>query len=262
MKKSSLFSISDVKNPIKVSLADTSHRRTVSIADAIPIGWLDHLTPRGRLAAGLDIATTENKKSNPAGLALTEEVGVDFFVRLLIRWKTADPDITRAVIGRVLYLLEIRQRRLLKLCIDATNERFFARDLKSELAGTVPVELVVSSESITYRGEKMSVKTYLGNLYVNTILDGHLGLPDKAWVADDVRLVDREKGGFFARVDASGNHADTFDGTKLSLHGLITPGGPAFAAPMQIGSYGAAGVNGRWKNPYAHLFENRRMINV
>jgi hypothetical protein len=42
--------------------------------------------------------------------------------------------------------------------------------------------------------------------------------------------VRRVRGGFDAEVDGSGNHADTFDSTKLALHGWLTPVTGAFTA--------------------------------
>jgi len=49
------------------------------------------------------------------------------------------------------------------------------------------VELVIKSESINYLGESMNYKAYLGNLFVNTIDDGHLLLPQANWLRDDIR---------------------------------------------------------------------------
>jgi len=237
-----------------------SARRSISIADALPLGWLDCLTENGRLGAGLDPATTEKAMSNPSALAIVEEVGLMYFVRLLVRWKTADPEVTRALIKYVINSLTLRRRRLSKLCVDASNERFFATDLRSNLAGLVPVELTVSSEAITYRGEKMSTKTYLGNLYVNTIDDGRLPLPEEKWISDDARLVVRDRGGFDAPVDKHGNHADTFDAVKQALHALVGRGGPVTAGAAAVGSLNSTQPG--WKNPFAHLFNEGRSIHA
>ena len=237
-----------------------SARRILSIADALPLGWLDHLAENTRLGSGLDVATTERATSNPSSLAIVEEVGMMFFVRLLMRWKTADPEVTKALIRLVISSLALRRRRLVKLCADATNERFFATDLRSALVGMVPVELVISSEAITYRGEKMPTKTYLGNLYVNTIDDGRMALPEEKWIADDARLVTRDRGGFDAAVDKQGNHADTFDAVKLALHSLIGRGGPATASAASTGTMNRSPIG--WRNPLARLFERGGTVHV
>jgi len=237
-----------------------SARRILSIAEALPLGWLDHLTDNGRLGAGLDVATTERATSNPSALAIVEEVGLMYFVRLLMRWKTADPEVTKALIRLVARSLALRRRRLVKLCADATNERFFATDLRSDLAGLVPVELVISSEAISYRGEKMPTKTYLGNLYINTIDDACLALPEEKWISDDARQVVRDRGGFDAPVDKQGNHADGFDAVKLGLHSLIGRGGPAMASAAATGAMSRSPIG--WRNPYARLFEKGGTIHV
>ena len=82
-----------------------STRRQVSIIDAVPVGWLDYLSEPllgrvGRIGLGLDVATTEKATSNPSSLAVTEEVGLDYFVRLLLRWKTSDPRFCKCCILR------------------------------------------------------------------------------------------------------------------------------------------------------------------
>jgi hypothetical protein len=240
-----------------------SARRILSIAEALPLGWLDHLTENGRLGSGLDIATTEKATSNPSALSIIEEVGLMYFIRLLVRWKTNDPEVTKALIRYVISSLSLRRRRLNKLCVDATNERFFATDLRSDLAGEVPVELIISSEAITYRGEKMPTKTYLGNLYVNTIDEGRMALPEEKWISDDARQVVRDRGGFDAAVDKQGNHADGFDAVKLGLHSLIGRGGPASASAASVGSLNPGNPSSYWQNPFAHLFDtNRRSVHA
>jgi hypothetical protein len=199
------------------------------------------------------VATTENKLSNPSSLAIVEEVAMMFYVRLLLRWKTNDPEIPKALIRHVAGLLAMRRRRLVKLCIDSSNEKFYATEVRKDLAGIVPVELVSSGETTVYRGEKMPMKTYLGNLYINTI--------DEKWVSDDARLVVRNRGGFEANTDKAGNHADSFDSIKLGLNALIGKGGgPAEAAAVATGTTTQA--PGRWRNPFAHLFEKGGMIHA
>lgn len=228
-------------------------RRKISIADILA-GIAFPLVEHSTLGLGLDVATTEKEKSNPSSLALVEKVGLDFVERLLLRWKTNDPAVTRAIIQAV--LMRIAPRRVRKLCIDATSERFFAADLKRDLGSMVPTDLVVSSENHTYLGEEMTFKVYLGNLLVNTMEDGHFAMADEVWIKDDFRLVKRDRGSFSAEVDSAGNHADTFDASKLALHGIIGPGGPASALAAQVGTFGGKSRSAGWRNPFAALHRN------
>jgi hypothetical protein len=210
----------------------------VKVSDAIPKGWAGFIAPDApRLGLGLDLATTTKKKSNPSALALTQEIAPLYFVRLLLSWKTADPNVTREILRLVLNGLPFSYHAT-RLCIDATSERFFAADLRDEFSGIVPVELVVASEATEYMGERMSFKQYTGNLLVNTFDDSHLAIPKEQFIQTDMRLVVRDRGTFDAEVDEDGRHGDTFDAVKLSLHALISKSGPAEAAAAPVGDYG------------------------
>lgn len=233
-------------------------RRKIPLADILPVKITT--VDGSAIGLGLDVATTEKETSNPSCLAVTERVGHDFIVRFLARWKTADPQVTYGIVFGV--LSRIAPRRARKLCIDATSERYFAVELKRRLSAIVPVDLIVSSESVEYLGEKMTFKAYLGNLLVNTIDDGFLALPDAGWIKDDFRLVKRDRGSFVAEVDENGNHADSFDAVKLSLHAIAGPGGPATAAAAAVGTFGAQPAQARWKNPLARIFNRGPSLNV
>jgi hypothetical protein len=211
----------------------------------------------GAIGGGMDVATTTKAKSNPSAIAFTEKLGLDYIVRVAIRFKTDDPAISEAILTYALDRLRERDKRVRKLCVDATNERFFAANLAKKLAGRVWVEPVVSSETMEYLGEKMLVKSYLGNLFVNTITDGHLLLPEASWLRDDIRQVKEDRGTFVADPDEEGNHADVFDAIKQSLHALISSSGPATAAAAQVGSFAAGPrpLREGIKNPFARLFE-------
>jgi hypothetical protein len=209
----------------------------MKVEKCLPAGWASFISPdHPRIGLGLDIGTTTKKKSNPTVLAVTQEVGMTYFVRLLVSWKTKDPAIARGIIDLVRngipYGLKAR-----RLCVDATSERYFAADLRQHLLGIIPVDLIISSESTEYMGEKMIFKQYLGNLLVNTIDDGYLALPKENWIQKDFRSVVRDRGTFEAEVDEEGRHGDCFDAVKLSLHALITPGGPIQASGAQVGTY-------------------------
>ena len=199
------------------------------------MSWRDKLG-NGRIGIGADPATTEKQKSNPFAISIVEEVGLDYILRLVIRFKTSDPDKAKAYLREACDLGT--ERRPHRLCIDATSERFWAAEVKREFRDICPVTLVVSSEKTTYMGQDLTYKQYLGNLVINTIDDGHLWLPEARWLKDDFRLVVRSRGTFETQVDSAGNHGDTFDSTKLALHALIAKGGPVEAAACRVGTYG------------------------
>lgn len=227
----------------------------IAAQDDIPNGWRAKIT-LGPVAVGFDVATTENEKSNPSSLAVVEQVGLDYIVRLLIRWKTADPKVSEAIVREALDLGEHRRPR--RLCIDATSEKFFAAELKRSLAGICPVELVVASEKKAYMGEEMILKTLTGNLLVNAMDDAHLLLPESRWVKDDFRLVRRERGGFATDADAEGNHGDTFDAVKLAIYGL-TKKGEVRAEAMSVGGFRKKQESTAWKN---QLYEKQKKVKL
>ena len=209
----------------------------MKVCDILPKGWAAAISPdHARLGLGLDIGTTTKQKSNPSVLALVQEVGMTYYARLLVSWKAKDPAIARAILTAVLDGIPygLRARRL---CVDATSEKYFAVDLRSYFSSRIPVDLIVSSESTEYLGERMIFKVYLGNLLVNTIEDGYLALPREPWVQKDFRSVVRDRGTFEAEVDEDGRHGDCFDAVKLGLHALIAPGGPIQASATQVGVY-------------------------
>ncbi len=211
----------------------------MKLQDAIPRGWVGVFVPdQPKIGLGLDIATTEKQKSNPSALAVTQYVAPLYFVRLLLSWKTADPNVTRALVRYVLEGLPFEYKAR-KLCIDATSERFFAAELKREFYSLVSVDLVVASEATEYMGERMTFKQYLGNLAVNTMEDGQVALPNERWLQKDFRLVVRDRGTFDCDVDEDGRHGDTFDAVKLSLHAITSKADEAYAAAVQVGSYGS-----------------------
>lgn len=235
-------------------------RRAVPIADVLPRDLGSLLSPHSRIGLGHDVATTTKEKSNPSALAVVEQIGLDYYVRLLMRWKTADPEVARAIILGV--LMGLSPRRAVKLCVDASNERYYAADLKRHLSRIIPVDLIVSGEATEYMGERMSFKSYLGNLLVNTLEDRHLFLPAAPWIKNDFRLVTRDRGTFQTEVDEAGNHGDTFDAVKLGLHALVGAGGPVAASAAAVGSGGGVSDGGRvLRNPYAGR-HNRSHVTV
>lgn len=217
----------------------------INLADIFPAGWMDRFSDHPRIGLGLDPATTTKEKSNPSGFVVIQQVGRMNFPRLMVRFKTDNPDVTKGVLRYTLDGLRSRGFSARRLCILATNERFFAADVRKEFAGRVPVQLVIESEKTTYLGEDMLTKAYLGNLVVNTIDDGYLPLAPEEFVKKDFRQVVRDRGTFDAEVAEDGGHADLFAATGAALHAVITNGGPAVAAAAQVGNYNAGKNAGR-----------------
>lgn len=175
----------------------------------------------GPIGVGYDVATTTNKKSNPSSLAIVEQVQRDYVTRLILRWRTADPEVARLYNRETLQMIRRRPAgRARRLCIDATNERYFATDIRRYLSREAFVQLVVSSETLLQDGQPMTYKTYLGNRVVNALEDGRLLLPPDRWVRDDFRLVKKERGLFVNELDDAGNHGDSFDAVKLAMEAL------------------------------------------
>ena len=201
-------------------------KRCLAFEGELPADWRKQLGEiKEPVTIGFDVATTEKNTSNPSSVTITEKDGTDYLARLIFRWKTNDPKVSTAYLRE--FVMTLRTRRLV---IDATNERFYAKQVRDELARLCPVELVISSENITVGTVEMPMKTYLGNLVVNALDDTKLVLPAERWVRVDFRLVRKVRGGFDNEVDGSGNHGDSFDSTKLSLHGWLTAPVGAFTA--------------------------------
>jgi hypothetical protein len=176
---------------------------------------------------GFDVATTEKESSNPSVLAIAQQIGVEKTMPLVVVWKTRDPRLATERVRRILSTLADQrvESPARKLCIDATSERLFAERLKEELASLVPVELVIASESVQPPGyqDPVSVKTYLGDLYVGELNDAHLTLPPERYLRDDHRLVKKVSGRYTTDIGPEGQHGDTFDACKLANYALSSP---------------------------------------
>lgn len=234
--------------------------KTLRVQDILPENLGDFIDPaHPRLGLGLDLATTTKKKSNPSALALAQEVSPSIFYRLVLRWKTDDPDVTRAILSGVLDRIP-HGLRVRGLAIDATSERFFASDLRRDFSGRLPVQLVVSSEGIRHGGEDMNYKSYLGNTYVNLLEDGYGALPPEEFVRVDHRLVFKERGMFDCEIGEDGGHGDVFDACKLAQFILKGSGGPAQAEAAATGTLGnvARERAGLSRSPIARLSRRLR----
>lgn len=195
--------------------------------------WIRTKTGKGTVGIGLDVATTTKATSNPTAIAVCERYGAETIVRAVLVWKTADPKLSEERIRECVQAVHQRPSGgpAKRLCIDATSERYFAESLRRSLAGLLPVELVVASE--TYEGpgmsEPLTLKQYLGSELVGELEDNHLWLPPERYLREDFRLVKKERGSFTCDPDGAGRHGDTFDAAKLGLRALRGSAASEFA---------------------------------
>lgn len=198
-------------------------RDFLSIRDALPASILDHVGD-GPLALGIDLGTTEGKKSNPTAMALLEADGLVRRMRLAMRFKTSQKDVILGAIVRILDLLDRRDRKLRVAVMDATNERLTAGDIAATLSGRVTMRAAVLSTTRIMYGEKVTLKTCISSAVVTHLEDGRLKLPPAEWIKNDLRQMTREKGGFASAVAEDGAHADLFIATGLALDGFDQDG--------------------------------------
>ncbi|MBM3851749.1 MAG: hypothetical protein FJ399_01190 [Verrucomicrobia bacterium] len=222
----------------------------IRVADILPKNWLDVFSPHhGQIGIGLDPATTTKATSNPSAIVVDQRVNLTHFFRLALRFKTADPDVTFYLLNTIVTGLRGRGLSVRRLCILATNERFFAVSVRKKMTGKVPVELVIESEKTTYLGEGMLMKAYLGALLVNTIDDGYLALPGAEFVKTDLRLVVRDRGTFDSEIGEDGGHGDIFAAGGAAIHAITAKGGVPEAHAVQVGTFGARPAVGRKLHP-------------
>lgn len=194
-----------------------------------------HLTA-GPVGLGLDLATTEHGTSNPTSITVTERLGTQFYGRLTCVWKTADPDLARERARRIIAVIRGRSEGgpARRLAIDATNERYWATDLRKALAAELPVELVIASQTVERPGaETMNMKQWLGSQLVGELDDNHLVLAPERYLFEDFRLVKKDRGTFVADTAPDGKHGDVFDSHKLALHALLQ-GGPVYIPAQNV----------------------------
>lgn len=193
--------------------------------ELFPANWSASFEQKSRrIGIGFDVATTTNAKSNPSSITICQACGDIFFMRLVLAFKNRTPEVPLEIILHIARNLPYGLK-IGKVCIDATSERFFASSFAKNLKKNgIPCDLIDSSASIEYLGEKMNYKCYLGNLLCNDFADGRIAMPNSEWLKNNIRQVYRTKGTFGADVDGSGNHADAFDSMKLARYAVDTSG--------------------------------------
>lgn len=213
------------------------------------LAWLSVNLNENPMGLGLDLATTEKETSNPTSFSVVEGSGVEVIGRCTFVWKTKDPAIAKDRIRRIVRVINARPGgRARRLCIDATNERYFAMEVASMLAGEVPVELVIGGETIEIPGydDPITMKAYLGSLLVDVLDNNHLTLPPGRYIKEDFRLVKRDRGSFVAETTSDGKHGDTFDSHKLGLWALRSKRGGALTTTETV-KMGGNGQSSKFK---------------
>ncbi len=195
----------------------------------------------GEVGIGFDVVTTTAQVSNPSSLTVREKIGTERFDRLKLVWKERKPQIARQRLEAVIHA--IRQRpaggRARRLCIDASNERYFAEETADLLAPLIPVQLVVASNSVdprptgySERDGNINYKTWLGDLEAANVNDGRLALPADDYVKADYRMVLKDAGRYVCVPDVqTGAHGDTFDSGKLAELALFAGSGGRIIIP-------------------------------
>lgn len=188
----------------------------------------------GRLTMGYDVATTEKKSSNPSAITVMEKLSGTYWQRLIVRFKSEDPDIPRIIISSILDARPAAEWKCLN--VDASSERLNAQTVRKVFRNRLRVNLIVNSEAIDFQGERYSYKTLLGDLYVSAFEDAKIAIPPEIWVMQDHRLTKKMAGGYVTETDDEGGHGDTFDSGKLCYWGHISGGGNIRAEAASVGS--------------------------
>ncbi len=213
----------------------------------LPAGALEHI--KGSVTLGLDLGTTEKKTSNPTAIAIHRREGVDHHVPLILWWKSADPAVTKRRVKQILEALVRIQVTPKALGIDGTNERNYAREIRSECSNLCDVRIRVGSENVVDKkdmdGLSINIKTHKGNLLSNAGESGRLILPWSRYVYDDWMRVVKDRGGFECSVGSQGEHGDTFDAVALALLEDESGGSAEAIFPQR----GDLGISGRDPNP-------------
>lgn len=201
-------------------------------SSAVPPDW-SLRCGGGMLTLGNDVATTDKKSSNPSAFTVMEKLSGIYWQRLVVRFKSADPAVTYAILDSILAARPAAEWR--RMCIDASSEKYHAQTMRKRFQGRIAVDLISSAEAIDYHGERYSYKTLLGDLYVSAFEDGIIALPPQTFLLDDHRLVKKQSGGYTTEVDEGGNHGDTFDSGKLAYWGHISGSGKVSAHAISVG---------------------------
>jgi hypothetical protein len=193
------------------------------------VAWLLTHIGNGPVGLGWDTATTEKETSNPSAFTVTERRGHEYVSILTCIWKQGDPAKQRKWALRIVRAVAARPEggRGRKLSIDGTNERLFARDVKTAFAAELPVEIFVNSETLEIPGEDtpLTKKQVYGQQLINCFEANWMTMAPERYIKEDFRLVKKDRGMIVCDLGPDGQHGDTFDSHKLSIHSLASPAG-------------------------------------
>lgn len=210
------------------------------------LAWLrTHLAKGARTGIGFDVATTTAGKSNPSSVSVTQQMsGNELVTPLNVLWKTRDPKLARERVRRIVEMCKATEAPARRMCIDASNERYFCEETRQEFRGVIPVELVLNGATVDplpagYE-DAINYKTFLGDLYSGELNDNHCVLPPESYFKKDHRAVVKDRGSYGCEVDNDGGHGDSFDSGKLSVYAVSAKGGPIVAAAVRTGTFGGS----------------------
>lgn len=191
------------------------------------------------VALGVDLASTEGKKSNPSSLTVTAPNGLGFRAPLMTWWKSADERVTEGRILSVALGLRLAGKRVKVANLDATNERLFAsRIRRTLLAHGIACRLCSGADKVMSRGEATTLKAFTGGQLAGAIDSGLAELPFHRYVYDDFMRVTKVPGGYDCPVGPNGEHGDTFDGCKLSFFAWSAQAGNIAAEAVAVSTFG------------------------
>ena len=101
----------------------------IAIREAISPNWAESLCA-GKVCFGLDVASTEGKKSNPSSLTATEYWDRIYWQRLVVRWKTEHYAVMLGILEPVSYthLQKIRSHSWVRrLARPSSNPRWLVQ---------------------------------------------------------------------------------------------------------------------------------------
>lgn len=193
-------------------------------------GWLVGCLGSGAVGLGWDVATTDRDTSNPNALAVAEQVGAGHVARIIALWKTRDPQAGIKRVQAIVSAIEARPAggRARRLCIDASNERYFAQEVTRQLGPKVPVLSWFAGARVAgphAHEPSMLAKTVASCRLAKALNDNQITLPDDSYVRDDFRRIRSDRGVWTSRTGPNGEHGDTFDAVKLALESLAGSAG-------------------------------------
>ena len=184
----------------------------------------------GRVGLGFDPASTTGETSNPSSFTVTEQRGVERIQRLVVLWKerreVAQKDRLKELVRAVASRKEGGPAS--RLCIAAGNERLFSQGVQDDLAGLVPVDLVIEGASVKplppgYK-EAINFKTWLGDIYSAAVNDNRYTMPSHDYFKQDQRMTVKNAGRYECDPEPDGKHGDTFVSGEMAEYALMDRG--------------------------------------